>query len=213
MEQKDYEAKEEKGFDENAASADTGGEGQQFKPLDLKAMKKDELIALAEALINENTELSRELESMKKEREKLDAVVEKARELSRMYASLSNDFDQYKKRNAEIEQTSFDKAVAEIALKIIPVYDNLKLALGSISDEKSREGVGMIYRQFGDIIASLGITEIKAEGQPFDPMLHNALMAEDTDDESLKGKVKAAFSDGYVFRDKVIKQSQVIVYR
>jgi len=85
--------------------------------------------------------------------------------------------------------------------------------LDSIPDQTSKEGVSMIYRQFDEALASLGITEIKAEGEAFDPMLHNALAAEDTDDESLKGKVKAVITGGYLFKDKVIKQSQVIVYR
>lgn len=189
-----------------------GKEGEQAtpKPLDLKAMKKEELIALTQALIFENSRLAESCEDLKKEK---DGAMKRAKELSRRYLSLSGDFEQYKKRNAEIERESFDKATAEVALKLIPVYDNLRIALDSIPDQTSKEGVSMIYRQFDEALASLGITEIKAEGEAFDPMLHNALAAEDTDDESLKGKVKAVITGGYLFKDKVIKQSQVIVYR
>lgn len=222
MDQEIFEAGGQKTFEEGAGKAqenneaslkdELSAEGQEGegRPFDLKAMKKEELIALAQALIAENSELGKSFEALKKEK---DSALERAKELSKMYLSLSGDFEQYKKRNAEIERTSFDKAVAEVALKLIPVYDNLRIALSSIPDEKSKEGVSMIYRQFGEALSSLGIAEIKAEGEAFDPMLHNALAAEDTEDESLKGKVKAVIAGGYTFKDKVIKQCQVIVYR
>lgn len=181
--------------------------------LDIKKLSKEELRALAGALINENTEMEKQLNLLKEQSEKLEKTAKKAAELSQMYSSLTKDFDNYRKRNAEIESASKDNAAAELALKIIPVFDNLKIAFDSVEGEKSKQGINLIIKQFSEVLIAMGIEEIKSEGEDFDPTYHNALMAEDTNDESLKGKVKTAFSDGYKLKEKIIKQSQVIVYR
>lgn len=186
---------------------------QECGKFDIKKMNKEELRAIAEALINENTELEKQTKLLITEKEKLTKIAEKASDLSTMYSAISKDFEQYRKRNAEIEATSKDNAMVDIGLKILPVFDNLKLAIESVKEEKSKEGVTLIYRQFSDILTSIGITQFKSEGEEFDPVKHNALMAEDTDNDALKGKIKLAFSDGYSFKDKIIKQSQVIVYK
>ncbi|MDD4003382.1 MAG: nucleotide exchange factor GrpE [Clostridia bacterium] len=181
--------------------------------IDLNKLSKENLKTLAQALIDENTEMERQFNELKEQSGQLEKSAQKAKQLSDMYTALNNDFNNYRKRNAEIETISKDNAVIDIALKIIPVYDNLKIALQSISNISDREGVEIIYRQFTDALDSLNIERIDCKGQPFDPNLHTALMAEETDDKSLRGSVKEVFADGYRYKDKIIKQSQVIVYK
>lgn len=192
-----------------------GREEMQKNPRDinLNKLSKENLKTLAQALIEENTEIERELGEARQELSRLEGAAQKAKQLGDMYAALNNDFSNYKRRNAEIEAVSKDNAAVELALKIVPIYENLRIAAQSITGEKDKEGVLMIYRQFGEALASLGIARIECEGEPFDPNQHCALMAEDTGDENLKGRIKLVFADGYRYKDKVIRQSQVVVYK
>jgi molecular chaperone GrpE len=195
-------------------NSQTEAKGEQKQEgIDLNKLNKESLKTLAQALIDENTEIERQYNELKEQNGQLEKTAQKAKQLSDMYTALNNDFNNYRKRNAEIEASSKDNAVIDIALKIIPVYDNLKLALQSITNGSDREGVEMIYRQFTEALDSLNIQRIDCQGQPFDPNLHTALMAEETDDQSLKGTVKQVYADGYRYKDKVIKQSQVVVYK
>lgn len=204
---------QEKQNEQDVNKNENGENKENITPLNIKKMTKEELKSLAEALINENSQIEKELDLLKKENEKLDLTAKKASQLSAMYSAISKDFEQYRKRNAEIEQISKDNAISDIVLKIMPIYDNIKLATASMQDEKSKEGINLIVKQFNDILKSLGIEEMKCEGEEFDPVKHNALMAEEIDDENKKGTIKTVFSDGYIYKDKVIKQSQVVVYK
>ena len=68
----------------------------------------------------------------------------------------------------------------------------------------------MIFQQYKDILTKLGVTEIEAKGQPFDPEKHNAVMH--IDDESLGENVVAqVFQAGFMLGDKVIRHAIVQV--
>jgi molecular chaperone GrpE len=199
---------------EKESQEKTAGEiKQENAKFDIKKLSKSELLSFAEALINENTDMEKQLVALNEKMAKVEATAKKAVELSAMYSSLSKDFDNYRKRNAEIEAASKDNALSQIAGKIASVYDNLKLSVNFLTEEKSKEGINMIIRQFADLLKSMDIEEIRPEGEDFNPTMHNAVMAEDAPDKKLSGKVKQVYSDGYKYKDKVIKQAQVIVYR
>ena len=68
----------------------------------------------------------------------------------------------------------------------------------------------MIAKQFLDVLAKLGVTEIEAEGQPFDPEKHNAVMH--IDDESFGENIVAeVFQKGFMIGDKVLRFAMVKV--
>ena len=73
-----------------------------------------------------------------------------------------------------------------------------------------KKGLEMIFQQYKDILAKLGVTEIEAAGKPFDPEKHNAVMH--IDDESLGENVVAqVFQAGFMLGDKVIRHAIVQV--
>ena len=73
-----------------------------------------------------------------------------------------------------------------------------------------RQGVEMNAKQFLDVLAKLGVTEIEAEGQPFDPEKHNAVMH--VDDESFGENIVAeVFQKGFMIGDKVLRFAMVKV--
>ena len=73
-----------------------------------------------------------------------------------------------------------------------------------------RQGLEMIAKQFLDVLTKLGVTEIEAEGQPFDPEKHNAVMH--VDDESFgENTVVEVFQKGFMMGDKVLRFAMVKV--
>ena len=104
-----------------------------------------------------------------------------------------------------------DSAKADTAAAFLPVYDNLERALKQeTADEAYKKGVEMTMTQLKEVLTKLGIEEIPALGEPFDPNLHNAVMH--VEDESLgENTVAEVFQAGFKLGDKVIRFSMVKV--
>ena len=119
------------------------------------------------------------------------------------YLRLAAEYDNYRKRTA--------KEKADTAGAFLPVYDNLERALKQdTADEAFKKGVEMTMNQLKEVLTKLGITEIPAQGQPFDPKYHNAVMH--VEDESLGQNVVAeVFQTGFQCGEKVIRFAMVKV--
>ena len=95
--------------------------------------------------------------------------------------------------------------------EILSVVDNFERALGTeCSDEKFKNGIEMIFRQYLTILEKLGVKEIEAEGQPFDPNLHNAVSSIE-DEERGENEVAAVLQKGYMLGKRVIRPAMVTV--
>ena len=120
--------------------------------------------------------------------------------------------EELKTQLAAKEKTeAYSKAKADAALAFLPVYDNLERALKQGSeDEAFLKGVEMTMTQLVNVLDSLGIKAIEAEGKPFDPNFHNAVMH--IKDETLGENVVAqVFQTGFIMGDKVIRFAMVQV--
>lgn len=129
------------------------------------------------------------------------------------YMRLAADFQNYKRRTEKEKSDIYQFANEKIALDIIEVMDNFERALShseESSDQKFVEGVSMIYKQLKGVLDKNNILEIKAEGEPFDPNFHNAVMAEENP-EFESGTVIQAMQKGYTLNGKVIRPSMVRV--
>lgn len=141
------------------------------------------------------------------------ATKEKSRseELANLVARMQADFDNYRKRNNELNKKAKEEGIVEVVEKLLPVLDNMKRAIMMIQDEKVAEGVKMIYRQIVDMLESFGITEIAALGKQFDPNLHNAVQQVKVKDETKVNMVVEVLQKGYIMGDRVIRHSVVTV--
>ena len=87
------------------------------------------------------------------------------------------DFDNYRKRVARERTEERRYAVADLALDVLAVVDNLERALGSEgSAEDLKQGVDMVHKQLEAILRRHGVQRVAALGEPFDPSLHEAVM-------------------------------------
>lgn len=127
------------------------------------------------------------------------------------YLRLAAEYDNYRKRSAKERESIYQDVRADTVTKFLPVYDNLARALGQATcDEAYRKGVEMIMTQLRDILSRMGVTEIEALGQKFDPALHNAVMHEE-DETRGEGEIVQELQKGFKMGDKVIRFAMVKV--
>ncbi len=121
------------------------------------------------------------------------------------------EYDNYRKRTAKEKESIWTDAKAETAAAFLPVYDNLERALKQdTADEAFKKGVEMTMNQLKEVLSKLGVTEIPALGQPFDPNLHNAVMHID-DDNFGESTISQVFQAGFQCGEKVIRFAMVQV--
>lgn len=148
---------------------------------------------------------SSELETKLAESEK--ALAEK----DKQYQYLAAEYDNFRRRSAKEKTDAYSSAKADAALAFLPVFDNLQRALAApCTDAAYAKGVEMTMTQLRQVLEKLGITEIDALNQPFDPNLHNAVMHVD-DDSVGESTVVEVFQSGFKMGDKVIRFAMVKV--
>ena len=143
--------------------------------------------------------------------DELEALKDQAARQEEKYLRLAAEYDNFRKRTAKEKEAIWNDAKADAALAFLPVYDNLERALKQeTADEAYKKGVEMTMNQLKTVLEKLGITEIEALGQPFDPTLHNAVMH--IEDENFgENTVAEVFQAGFRLGDKVVRFAMVKV--
>ncbi|MBQ4617175.1 MAG: nucleotide exchange factor GrpE [Clostridia bacterium] len=136
-------------------------------------------------------------------REELDAEKER---YTRMLAEYAN----YKRRTEQEKESIGQYAKSEILRQLLPSLDNLERAVDAPDGPDYRKGVDMIIDKLHEELQKLGLEEIPALGQPFDPEVHHAVMREDADGVETE-TVTEVFQKGYRFGDRVIRPAMVKV--
>jgi len=127
------------------------------------------------------------------------------------YLRLAAEYENFRIRSSKERDAIYSNARIDAISKILPVYDNLERALKmECSDESYYKGVEMIMTQFTETFNDLGVKEIPAVGQPFDPNRHNAVMSVDNP-EAGKNIIVEEFQKGFTLGDRVIRFSTVVV--
>lgn len=155
--------------------------------------------------------LKEEIDNLKSQ---LEEKTKKCEEYFSMLQRTAAEFDNYKKRTVKEKEAIYTDAMSDVVASFLPVVDNIERALLASEKEADfkalREGIELIYRQFKEIMTKLGVEEIKALGEKFDPNLHNAVMHIE-DSEYEENVIVEEFQKGYKFKDKVIRHSMVKV--
>ena len=148
-------------------------------------------------------------ETQSEENKKLQEAYDK---LNQQYIRLAADFDNYRKRQ-EQERESLVKYGTENALKkMLEVLDNFERgqkALEGVEDsEKIKECFQLVHKQVWDTLSKLGLEEIKAVGEEFDPNFHEAVMQTPTT-EHPEHTVINELQKGYKVGDKILRPTLV----
>ncbi|MCF0143579.1 MAG: nucleotide exchange factor GrpE [Firmicutes bacterium] len=177
----------------------------------------EEIEAKSEDAVEEATEDAKpegpgdtEEKEEKGEEKTEEKAEEKEEEGDAKYLRLMADFQNYKKRVEKEKKDLYSYANEKIMSELLAVIDNFERALEQDAGEGFKEGMEMIFKQLGDVLKTSGLEEIPALGEDFDPNVHNAVMAEETE-EYESGKVSGVMQKGYTLNGKVIRPSMVKV--
>ena len=152
----------------------------------------------------DSAELTAALESAEKA---MAALKEKEDQFLRLAA----EYDNYRRRSQKEKESAWADSKAETAAAFLPVYDNLERALKQdTADEAYKKGVEMTMTQLKEVLSKLGIEEIPALGETFDPNLHNAVMHVE-DENAGENTIVEVFQAGFRTEEKVIRFSMVKV--
>ena len=148
-------------------------------------------------------------------REQMEAAELAAKQLASVtdqYTRLAAEYDNYRKRTAKEKETIYQDAKTDTVKAFLAVYDNLERAVkaGGDDDSPHKKGLEMIFQQYKDVLTKMGVTEMEALGQPFDPNRHNAVMHIDSD-ELGENVVSEVFQAGFMLDDKVVRYAIVQV--
>jgi molecular chaperone GrpE len=128
-------------------------------------------------------------------------------------ARMQADFENARKRAAKEQAEYRDYALADAIKALIPVLDSFDRALKT-SPEKSEfhVGVELIHKQLQDALAKIGVREISAKGEQFDPRFHEAIEMIDTE-EVEDHQVLEELQRGYKLKDRLLRPAMVKVAR
>jgi molecular chaperone GrpE len=159
----------------------------------------------------EDTEKAKSIEEQLEEAQQ-EAAQERDRQLR-----LSAEFENYKKRmNRQMDE--FRKYANEALLKdLLSVVDNLERALSTSGEDSGEsikgsliEGVEMTLNEILKILTKFNVTPIKSLEKPFDPVFHEAVMQEESDEQP-ENMVINEFQKGYLIHDRLLRPSMVVV--
>ncbi len=165
---------------------------------------------VAQAEVQEEVELSIE-EQYEAKLAELQATLD---DEENRHLRLRADFDNMRRRN-QLDREAAEKYRAQNLLSdLLPVLDNFERALQveTTSEEAASiiKGIEMVYRSLIEATEKEGLQVIKAEGEPFDPNVHQAVMQEQ-DSEKETGVVLRELQKGYILKDRVLRPTMVSV--
>ena len=127
------------------------------------------------------------------------------------YLRLAAEYDNYRKRSVKEREMMFNDARADTITRLLPVYDNIERALRlECADEAFYKGVEMTMTQLTEIFESMGVKQIPAVGETFDPNRHNAVMTIENPDLG-ENIIAEEYQKGFLLGDRVLRFSSVVV--
>lgn len=129
------------------------------------------------------------------------------------YLRLYAEFENYKKRVSKDKEELLKYGNEKLVSELLPVIDHLEMALKHASNEVSSglvQGVDMTLKELKKTLQKFGLTEISADGKPFDPLVHHAMTQIERDDVD-ENTVVEEYRKGYMLNDKVIRAAMVAV--
>jgi len=164
--------------------------------------------------INEKSPDEKKKSLFHKKEKKKDKKDLKIEELSDRLMRNMAEFDNFRKRTDKEKSQMFEAGAGLVVEKMLPIIDDFERGMTSIPPEDAESsfvtGIEMVYKKLITTLSDMGVTVIEAVGKEFDPMYHNAVMQE-ASEEYESGIITQELQKGYIYKEKVIRHSMVIV--
>ena len=175
-------------------------------------VKKD---AAAEAAVSEQAEEAEENVPVRPSCEQLQADLEKAlsdaEDFKKKWYSVSAEYENYRKRTASTRSQAYTEGRSDVIVKLFPIADSLERALAACTDEKTKQGIGMVIKNFEKLLEGEHVTPIVPIGEPFDAARCEAILAVEPKEGEESGIVKEVYAKGYEQNGKILRFAQVLV--
>ncbi len=124
------------------------------------------------------------------------------------------EFENYKRRTENDQLNLIKFSAASFISKLLPLMDDFERSLEHIEEAKDIEalktGLKLVYEKLNKVLDTEGVKKIEAVGKPFDVNFHEAIMQR-RDDSVEPHTVLEELEKGYIYKDKVIRHTKVIV--
>ena len=175
-----------------------------------EAVETTETEEVADETAEENEEEKQKKEGFfKKKKDKKDEQIEELNDRVRRQMA---EFDNFRKRSEKEKSMMFDMGAKNVIEKILPIVDNFERGFTTIEETDKEDafvqGMQQVYKQLMTELEAIGVTQIEAIGQEFNPDFHNAVMQVESE-EYESGIIAQEFMKGYMYKDSVVRHSMV----
>lgn len=164
--------------------------------------------------LQDDSEETDQQEDVDPKDEKIQELEKLANDNEEKYLRLYAEFENYKRRIQNENQINKTYQAQGVLTDILPSIDNIERALQIEGDDESfkslQKGVQMVHESLLRALKDNGLEEIQAEGQEFDPNLHQAVVQDDNPDFK-SGEVTQELQKGYKLKDRILRPSMVKV--
>lgn len=164
--------------------------------------------------LQDDSEETEQQEDVDPKDEKIQELEKLANDNEEKYLRLYAEFENYKRRIQNENQINKTYQAQGVLTDILPSIDNIERALQIEGDDESfkslQKGVQMVHESLLRALKDNGLEEIEAEGQEFDPNLHQAVVQDDNPDFK-SGEITQELQKGYKLKDRVLRPSMVKV--
>ena len=197
---------EEVNSEENVETQNVDNSQDSVENTDNSEVKEDHL--------QEDSQEEVQAEDVNPKDEKIQELEKLANDNEEKYLRLYAEFENYKRRIQNENQINKTYQAQGVLTDILPSIDNIERALQIEGDDESfkslQKGVQMVHESLLRALKDNGLEEIEAEGQEFDPNLHQAVVQDDNPDFK-SGEITQELQKGYKLKDRVLRPSMVKV--
>lgn len=197
---------EEVNSEENVETQNVDNSQDSVENTDNSEVKEDHL--------QEDSQEEVQTEDVDPKDEKIQELEKLANDNEEKYLRLYAEFENYKRRIQNENQINKTYQAQGVLTDILPSIDNIERALQIEGDDESfkslQKGVQMVHESLLRALKDNGLEEIEAEGQEFDPNLHQAVVQDDNPDFK-SGEITQELQKGYKLKDRVLRPSMVKV--
>ncbi len=166
---------------------------------------------------SEDTQLLKEQQELiNEQQEQIDELKEEIQSVKDTQLRKAAEMENMRKRLARERAQTFENAKKSAVESFLPVNDDLLRTLKAMEEADAEptylDGIKMVASKFEDVLQKYGVERIDQEGVPFDVDLHDAMLRQKTEDDSVEsGTVLQVLENGYRIGDKTIRHAKVIV--